>query len=457
MIKKLLAYIICVLAVSALVSCNYTEEPAPAPAPTVSSVELDRTVLVMDKGEKIGVSAKIYPTDVTSALIWHSTNTAVVTVTDGVLKAVAPGNALVICTTPDGKYGKCNVVVNDNECVHVEGQWIIDKNPTCSTNGVKHTECTLCKQVMNVETTDRTNSHTPGAWQEIVKATCSSQGVKYRECTSCKALIDKQVIQATGNHTPDSRWIVDTPATCGQNGVQHKECTKCHSKVEIELIPMSSQHKNGEPVIENVTNQTCLEAGSYESVTYCTICHKETGRTKFATIAGDHTYTEWINISATCYNGGIEKRECQVCGKTQEREIAALGHDLVSHEGLEPTCYRDGYAAYQTCNRCEYTTYQALEQTYHSYVIEFFKFGDTVLYPSKDEPAMLIVKCKYDCEFNDTDIPETVDVPAFTDPLWIVTEIVPGTYEYSLEAVDKYGETYLIYFLLDENYNILIL
>ncbi|MBO4539610.1 MAG: right-handed parallel beta-helix repeat-containing protein, partial [Clostridia bacterium] len=46
----------------------------------------------------------------------------------------------------------------------------------------------------------------------------------------------------------------------------------------------------------------------------------------------------------------------------------ALGHDLVDHAGQSPTCTESGYAAYQTCNRCDYTTYQTLAALGHNYV-----------------------------------------------------------------------------------------
>lgn len=41
----------------------------------------------------------------------------------------------------------------------------------------------------------------------------------------------------------------------------------------------------------------------------------------------------------------------------------ALGHDLVSHAAKEATCTEIGYAAYETCTRCDYTTYDSTSET----------------------------------------------------------------------------------------------
>ncbi len=48
---------------------------------------------------------------------------------------------------------------------------------------------------------------------------------------------------------------------------------------------------------------------------------------------------------------------CTRCDYTTYVEEAALGHDLVNHEAKAPTCTDIGWKAYDTCTRCDYTTY----------------------------------------------------------------------------------------------------
>ena len=48
---------------------------------------------------------------------------------------------------------------------------------------------------------------------------------------------------------------------------------------------------------------------------------------------------------------------CSRCDYTTYVEKAALGHDLEHHEAQTPTCTEIGWDAYDTCSRCDYTTY----------------------------------------------------------------------------------------------------
>ncbi len=48
-------------------------------------------------------------------------------------------------------------------------------------------------------------------------------------------------------------------------------------------------------------------------------------------------------------------------------EISANGHDLVNHDAKAPTCTEPGWEAYETCSRCDYTTYKEVAATGHDY------------------------------------------------------------------------------------------
>ena len=73
-----------------------------------------------------------------------------------------------------------------------------------------------------------------------------------------------------------------------------------------------------------------------------------------------HAFGEWkVITSPTCTAKGLKKRICK-CGEEETEEIKALGHDIIHHEGKEPTCTEIGYKAYDTCSRCDYTTYETL-------------------------------------------------------------------------------------------------
>ena len=71
----------------------------------------------------------------------------------------------------------------------------------------------------------------------------------------------------------------------------------------------------------------------------------------------DHKHT---GGTATCTEWG----KCTGCGKAY---LEPLGHDIVKHSGQDPTCTKPGCWAYETCSRCDYTTYQTIPANGHKY------------------------------------------------------------------------------------------
>lgn len=75
-----------------------------------------------------------------------------------------------------------------------------------------------------------------------------------------------------------------------------------------------------------------------------------------------HENTEIQNASiATCTEDGYTgDLVCLDCGETVEAGtvITALGHDYINHPAQAATCVAIGWNAYQTCSRCDYTSYE---------------------------------------------------------------------------------------------------
>ena len=80
-----------------------------------------------------------------------------------------------------------------------------------------------------------------------------------------------------------------------------------------------------------------------------------------------HDYIVDTILVPTCISAGEEFCRCRECGFTCTRILEGLGHDYVYHEGKVPTCTEAGWEAYQTCSRCDYTTYKALPAPGHSW------------------------------------------------------------------------------------------
>lgn len=117
---------------------------------------------------------------------------------------------------------------------HTEGQWITDRNPTCTVNGTKHQECSVCNASIKEETIPLTG-HTEGAWVTEKNPTCTTEGSKYKKCIVCEEKIRVESIGANGHS--GGEWIYDVLPTCTAGGKRHKTCTVCITVIDQEVVP----------------------------------------------------------------------------------------------------------------------------------------------------------------------------------------------------------------------------
>lgn len=91
-----------------------------------------------------------------------------------------------------------------------------------------------------------------------------------------------------------------------------------------------------------------------------------------------HTWSEWFVFKeGICTDPGWMARECEDCGEAEVKLLRDV-HDLVSHEGQAPTCTEIGWNAYETCTRCDYTTYEEIPATGHSLIFVDGKAPDCI-------------------------------------------------------------------------------
>ena len=119
-----------------------------------------------------------------------------------------------------------------------------------------------------------------------------------------------------------------------------------------------------------------------------------------------HTFGEWTDNTATCTEGGTEKRYC-LCGESEERVTASFGHiggEVEIVENVPATCTADGYYVAATpCIRCkallseEVVTVDKLEHTYGRHTIENVVESTCVSAGSHDEVVYCLI-CDYELE-----------------------------------------------------------
>ena len=73
-------------------------------------------------------------------------------------------------------------------------------------------------------------------------------------------------------------------------------------------------------------------------------------------------------VPPTCTSTGLTAgKHLSVLSITTKRQeiVPALGHDVLHHEGVDPTCLESGYLPYDTCSRCSYSTFCELPALGH--------------------------------------------------------------------------------------------
>lgn len=96
----------------------------------------------------------------------------------------------------------------------------------------------------------------------------------------------------------------------------------------------------------------------------CEVCDAEYGEKD----PNNHDLVQHAAKAPTCTEKGWDAYEtCSRCDYTTYAELPALNHDLVRHDAKAATCTEIGWDAYKTCSRCDHTTYAEQPALNHDY------------------------------------------------------------------------------------------
>ena len=197
-----------------------------------TGVTIDCTSVPMTVGETIVLKASVVPADaVEKDIVWNSSNTSVATVSNGTVKAVSAGTAVITASVGDLK-ATCSISVSDSPHVHTWGSGTVTKKPTCTEPGIKTYKCS-CGET-RTETIPALG-HKWSEWTVVKEATEKEDGLKERTCSVCgekeTSIIPKIVIVDNGDGTttrteeaPDGTIVKTTAgAADGSTKVEKKK------------------------------------------------------------------------------------------------------------------------------------------------------------------------------------------------------------------------------------------
>ena len=185
--------------------------------------------------------------------------------------------------------------------------------------------------------------------------------------------VSSSTSESTSNltsETPSSSTTIPNPTSEESTSIPTSEISTTSAST-TEENPSNSQHFHEITTrIEDNVEPTCLEDGHYTEITYCEICGEEFSR--------------------------------------EEILIPALGHDLVHHEGKPPTCTEDGYEEYDTCTRCDYSTYQEIHAEGHK-----LSDWEVIKEATSSEEGIEERRCEH-CDYVETRTIDKLVFPVFT-------------------------------------------
>lgn len=150
--------------------------------------------------------------------------------------------------------------------------------------------------------------HTPGDWIVDVEPTCTTSGSKHTECTVCGYELENIYIPAL-EHSYDS--VVTKEATCTEPGIVTHTCIRCSDSY---LTYIYSEHNY---VVTDRQDATCTVDGY---ITYtCSICDDSYNEI----IEGGHNYIAEITRVATATTDGEITYTCEICGDSYVEIIPA--------------------------------------------------------------------------------------------------------------------------------------
>ncbi|MCD8118283.1 MAG: hypothetical protein LUE29_02100, partial [Lachnospiraceae bacterium] len=321
--------------------------------------------------------------------------------------------------------------------------------PTCTTGGYTTHTCKVCgDSYIDSETEALGHSWDDGT--VTTEATCTTDGVKTYTCTVCGET-KTEAIAATGHSL---MHVEAKEATCTEAGnMEYWYCETCgtyfgdaEGTMEIsqaDTVISATVHTSGEAVKENEAAATCTEAGSCDSVVYCTECGEELSRETVTIPATGHSY-ESVVTEPTCTESGYTTHTCTVCGDSYiDSENEATGHSwdegVVTTEATETS---DGVRTY-TCTACGETRTEVIEATGSTETGESEVTESTATETSADsETESTATATSADTETTATENTSGTDTSLRTgdDSKWLLWTILLFLSSVGLISLEAYGK-----------------
>ena len=227
---------------------------------------------------------------------------------------------------------------------------VIDSRYSKHTDDGKTPTCTTGKTCALCGAEYGVLGHDWGAWTPNY----ASNGTHTRRCKRCNA---EETGSCSGGY-----------ATCDTLGM----CNTCggsyyggHAWGEWSSAGNGTHTRSCTNYCREVDTANCTGGkATCTTKAVCEVCGGEYGEKD----SNNHDLVQHAAKAPTCTKPGWNAYDtCSRCDYTTYVELPAQ-HDLKQHAAKAPTCTEKGWNAYETCSRCDYTTYTELTALNHALV-----------------------------------------------------------------------------------------
>ena len=169
----------------------------------------------------------------------------------------------------------------ENGSLHTFGEWVTEKEPTCTQNGSEYKTCSLCGGVYSRSIAATGHSYST-EWTVDIPPTCTERGSKSRHCSVCGDRGDVTPMEALGHGYVLKSTLTSHPHT------ETYECSAC-----------------GNVKTEDTVSPVCLECNfnteKTESDSYRLLSYKGSETEVF--IPAEYEGSPVTAVGSDCFNG----------------------------------------------------------------------------------------------------------------------------------------------------------
>ena len=137
---------------------------------------------------------------------------------------------------------------------HSVGEYTETKAPTCTEDGEKTVECSVCGE--DFTEVIPAMGHSTLNYETTKEPTCTEKGEAMAVCSNCDEEFSKE-IPALGHSFGD--WVVITEATIESEGEKERECTVCGDKETAVIAKLAPEEDKADDTDNNTNNNVSTE------------------------------------------------------------------------------------------------------------------------------------------------------------------------------------------------------